>query len=245
MPSRVTLDILRKTWPRTRQRNLRWDPPQTTLGAACRRSSTGSPSTTPPTVTSAVTTPVPRTRPVTTGRSRMPTWRQSPPSPRTQALTRWRSASHRSETSPASAWSHRSTATAWPTCSRPVRPGSTTALRCRSPSGWNSSGPCSATTAPGAAWRQGMRSPCTSAGTSTSTSAAICPAKPHSPAPARSACSRNASTPRPTPSPPTTPRTCSGRPTPTSGPACTGPSLPTARCSWRRSSPSMSPGGTA
>ncbi|MEV0494833.1 hypothetical protein [Streptomyces atratus] len=69
---------------------------------------------------------------------------------------------------------HRSTATAWRTSSHLASPGSTTVRWCRSLPAWNSSGPCSATTAPGAAWRRREHSPCTSAGTNTSTSAAAC-----------------------------------------------------------------------
>ncbi|WP_455754165.1 S1 RNA-binding domain-containing protein [Streptomyces globisporus] len=42
---------------------------------------------------------MPRTRVATTGRSRRPTSRQSPPSRRLRASTSWRSASHRSEAS--------------------------------------------------------------------------------------------------------------------------------------------------
>ncbi|MEV3965284.1 S1 RNA-binding domain-containing protein [Nocardia sp. NPDC050193] len=58
---------------------------------------------------------------------------------------------------------------------------------------------------------------CTSAGTSTSTSAAAARAKRRWPAPARSACSRNAWTHRPTISLPTSPHMSSARPTPASG----------------------------
>ncbi|MET9607348.1 recombinase family protein [Streptomyces sp. NPDC006512] len=109
-------------------------------------------------------------RPVITGRSKPPTCRPSPPSPRTPASISWPSASRNSQASSTSAWNHRSTATAWPAPSPPTTPGSTTARWCRSTSAWNSSGPCSARPVPGAAWRRQERSRCTSAGTNTSTS---------------------------------------------------------------------------
>lgn len=175
-----------------RGRKLRLHPFRPAQGAACRRPSfTGSPSTTLPTATSAATTPAPRTRTVTTGRSRRRTWQRSPPSRRPRVSTGWRSVSPRSQAWSTSEWSRRSGDTASPGSSRPTSPATTTGPRFPFRALWSLSEPCSVTRAPGAGWRWGTCSPCTSGGTSTCTWAATSPARTPWPVHVNSAFSRN------------------------------------------------------